>query len=192
MIHPKLERGFAGLQAGLFGGIVLLAVMSVFSVLDGARWYSYPNLVAGYFYGGRSIGAGFGWHTVSGTALQLVISSVSGALFGLLLGGLVAGRRAALPALAWGVLTLFAAGQLYRVFSPIVLVYMPGAAALVGHMIYGVCLAGAGHFSGPPAGPGFGAPLANPALGGGGSIPVSEPPGGPPDSSAGGGEERPD
>jgi hypothetical protein len=192
MIHSKLERGLAGLQAGMFGGLALLAVMLLVSVLDRRQWWNYPNLVAGYFYGARSIGAGPGWHTVSGAALQLLIAGCAGALFGVLFGGLAASRRMSLLGLAWGVLTFFASGQFYRVFSPIVLRYMPGTAALVAHMIFGVCLSGIGRFGAGPAAARFGAVVAPQPLGEAGRPLLGGPWAGPSGTPAARNGEQPD
>ena len=175
MTHSRLERGLAGLQAGMFGGIALVAVMIVVSVLDRREWWSYPNILAGYFYGVSSLGAGLGWHTVSGVALQLLVAGFAGVLFGSLFGGFGASRRMAMLGLAWGVLTFFASGQLYRVFSPIVFAYMPRGAALVAHMIYGVCLSGITRLGGEPPPPEFGAALAPPPAGKAGEPSASGP-----------------
>jgi hypothetical protein len=161
MIQSKLERGLAGLQAGMLGGIALLVVMTVVSLLDHRHWWSYPNTIAAVFYGARSIGAGLGWHTVSGAALQLVIAGVAGLLFGALFGSASAGRRNLAFGLAWGVLVYFFSGQFYRVFKPVVLVYLPGSAAMVAHLVYGVSLGWTGRLG--MAGPDdeFGRGLAN-------------------------------
>lgn len=147
MIQSKLERGLAGLQAGMLGGIVLLVVMASVSVLDRRHWWSYPNVLAAAFYGHRSIGAGFGWHTVSGMALQLLIAGAAGVVFGLLLGGFALGRRGLAFGLMWGVVLYFVSGQFFRVFKPVVFVYLPGTEALVAHLVYGVCLPMAAHDS---------------------------------------------
>jgi hypothetical protein len=148
MIHPKIERGFAGLQVGMFGGIAMLATLALVSMLDRRAWWSYPNVLGAYFYGARSIGGGPGWPTVAGIALQLLIAGCGGALFGAILGGLGGSRRVALMGLVWGVLVFYGCEQLYRSNSPIVDAYMPRSASLVAHMIYGVCLAGIGRIGG--------------------------------------------
>jgi hypothetical protein len=171
MIHPKFERGLAGLQAGMFGGAALVAVLMLVSALDRRSWWSYPNLLAACFYGARSIGGGPGWPTVAGIALQLVIAGCGGVLFGGIFGSLSSSRRIAFLGLIWGVLVFYGSEQLYRAASPIVAAYMPRSASIVAHMVYGVCLAGIGRIGGAvaqDAGPGgeaqaLGTLLATPA-----------------------------
>jgi hypothetical protein len=140
MIHSRLERGLAGLQAGMLGGIALLVVMAVFSVLDRRHWFSYPNTLGAFFYGVRSIGSGLGWHSVSGLALQLVIAGLAGALFGGIFLSADGGRRSLAFGLVWGLVVYYVSGQFYRVFKPLVLEYLPSGEALVAHLVYGVSL----------------------------------------------------
>lgn len=135
----------------MFGGFALLAVMMFVSQMDRRAWWSYPNLLSAYFYGGRSIGRGVGWSTVAGIALQLMIAAAAGALFGGVFTQLFGARRLVLPGLVWGVLVFYASEQFYRIASPVVVAYLPRGAALVAHMIYGVCLAGLGLIGVPPA-----------------------------------------
>lgn len=139
MFHSKTERSLAGLQAGMLGGLSLLAVLAVVSTLDRRSWWSYSNLLAACFYGPRTIGAGPGWPTVAGAALQMVIAGTAGALFGAAFGN-HSGRRLALFALMWGFFVFFVSEQYYRFASPAVVEYMPRSAAVIGHMIYGLCL----------------------------------------------------
>jgi hypothetical protein len=148
MIHPKIERGLAGLQVGMFGGVVMVAVLMVVSLLDRRAWWGYPNLLALAFYGARSISGGPGWPTVAGIALQLSIAGCGGLLFGGIFGSLSGSRRIAFFGLLWGVLVFYGSEQLYRGSSPIIAAYMPRSASIVAHMIYGVCLAGIGRIGG--------------------------------------------
>ena len=158
MIRSKIDRSIAGLQAGMFGGMALLAVMVLLSMLDRQAWWSYPNLIAATFYGSRSLASGPGWPTVSGIALQLLIAAIAGALFGALFGAYGRSRRIALIGLIWGVFLFYASSQLYGFIAPLVTAYLPRNAWVVAHMIYGVCLAGIGrigalHASPPPPAP---------------------------------------
>src|SRR5689334_18997380 len=86
MIHPRIERTLAGLQAGMFGGIAMLGLMMLVSLLDRRAWWSYPTLLGASFYGPRVIASGPGWPAVSGSALHLLIAGIAGAVFGAVFG----------------------------------------------------------------------------------------------------------
>jgi hypothetical protein len=141
MIHSKIERSLAGLQAGMLGGLAMLAVLALAPALDRRAWWSYPNLLAACFYGPRAIGGGLGWPTVAGGALQMLIAGTAGALFGALFGRHSGSRRIALLGLLWGFFVFFGSEQVYKFSSPVVVAYMPRSASVVAHMIYGICLA---------------------------------------------------
>lgn len=167
MFHSKLEQCLAGLQAGMFGGITLLAVMTLVPVLDREPWWTYPDLLSGCFYGVGSINGGAGWPTISGAAFQLLIAGTGGLLFGLAFGRYATHRRITLLGLAWGLFVFLLSELFYRLASPVVWAYLPRNAATVAHMIYGVCLAGMGRAGGaePDApGPVHGTPVATSGL----------------------------
>ncbi len=124
----------------MFAGAALLTVMAFASVLDRRTWWSYPNLLAATFYGPRAIGTGFGWPTISGVALQLLIAACAGAVFGTLFGGVSGSGRIALLAVLWGLLLFYASEQFFSVTNVFVLAYLPRKAAILAHMTYGLCL----------------------------------------------------
>ncbi len=128
----------------MFGGIALVGVMALVSMLDRRGWWSYPNLLASQFYGVRGVGAGPGWPTISGIAFQLMVASLAGAVFGFVFGRYGGLRRIFLLGLAWGGGVFFASEWYYRAAAPAVLVYLPRAAAMAAHMVYGACLSGIG------------------------------------------------
>jgi hypothetical protein len=164
MIHSKIERSLAGLQAGMLGGFAMLAVLALVSALDRRTWWSYPNLLAAWFYGPRSIGGGLGWPTVAGGALQMLVAGTAGAIFGALFGRHSGSRRIALLGLFWGFFVFFGTEQFYKFSSPVVVAYMPRSASVVAHMIYGICLASISRIGGVPGG--VNAPGPEPAAGG--------------------------
>lgn len=134
----------------MFGGIAMLGLMILVSLLDRRAWWSYPTLLGANFYGPRVIAAGPGWPAVSGIALHLLIASIAGAVFGAVLGGYSHARRIALLGLIWGIALFYVTDWLYRKVSPVASAYLPRAASLAGYMIYGVCLAGIGKVGAAP------------------------------------------
>jgi hypothetical protein len=163
MIHSKTERSLAGLQAGMLGGIVMIALLALVSMLDRRSWWSYPNLLSACFYGPKTIVAGLGWPTVAGAALQLVIAAAAGALFGAAFGNYTGTRRLALFALLWGLFVFFACEQCYRYWSPTVIAYMPRSAVVVAHLVYGLCLAAISRIGAAPGSARAGTMVATPA-----------------------------
>lgn len=167
MIHPLEQRHsggivrlLSGLQAGMLGGILMLTFMAGFSVLDRRAWWSYPNIIAISLDGDGSLGAGLGWHTVSGLALQLLVTSVAGGLFGLMFGDGTRNRRELVYGLVWGASLYLLSVQYYRIFKPLVFAYLPGAKVLVAHMVYGVSLPWMGRLGTAPPRPDFGREVA--------------------------------
>lgn len=140
MFHPRLKAAVTGLEAGVLGGFAMLGALAGASVADQDAWWRFPNLLATTFYGVRALRSGAGWPTVSGIALQIVIAGAAGAVFGALFGRAPGALRIALG-LGWGALLFYAAEMLYRRIAPFVVLYQPETSALLGHVLYGLCLA---------------------------------------------------
>ena len=86
MFHPRVKAALAGLEAGVLGGLVMLAAMAAASILERDVWWSYPNLLGATFYGTRALRGGAGWPTVSGVSLQIVLAGGAGVLFAITFG----------------------------------------------------------------------------------------------------------
>jgi hypothetical protein len=140
MFHPRLKAAVAGLEAGVLGGFAMLGALAGASVVDQDAWWRFPNLLATTFYGARALRSGAGWPTVSGIALQIVIAGAAGAIFGTLFGRAPGPLRLVLG-LGWGALLFYAAETLYRRIAPFIVLYQPETSALLGHVLYGLCLA---------------------------------------------------
>jgi hypothetical protein len=137
-----LTCALAGLQAGMLGGIAMLAWLSLDSSLDRRGFWSEENLFASLFYRGDAVRAGFGAKTMAGIALYLIVYSLLGALFAFALRNRFGTRRTVLSAL------VFALGWYYLSFHllwksamPLVYLLYADRPMLVGHLIYGACLA---------------------------------------------------
>jgi hypothetical protein len=140
MFHPRLKAAVTGLEAGVLGGFAMLGALAGASVADQDAWWRFPNLLATTFYGARALRSGAGWPTVSGIALQIVIAGAAGAVFGALFGRAPGALRVVLG-LGWGALLFYAAETLYRRVAPFIVLYQPETSALLGHILYGLCLA---------------------------------------------------
>lgn len=138
----RLTCALAGLQTGMLGAIGMLAWLSFDSSLDRRSFWSEENLFASFFYRGDAVRAGFGAKTLTGIALYLIVYSLLGAIFAFALGNRFGRRRTVLLAL------VFALGWYYLSFHllwktamPLVYLLYADRPMLIGHLIYGVCLA---------------------------------------------------
>jgi hypothetical protein len=134
-----MKAALAGVQAGVLGGLVMLAALSVAALLEHDAWWSYPNLIGATFYGTRALRSGAGWPTVAGISFQLVIAGCAGALFALTFGRTKAPLRAVLG-VAWGALLFYLSRKMYQEIAPLVALYAPDTSMLLGHMLLGAFL----------------------------------------------------
>ena len=139
--NPNLRFSLAGLQAGMSASLLLLAWLALTSMWYRRSIWSVPNLFASTFFGEAAFRSGFSKTTYSGVALHLIIYSVLGVLFGLL----VRGRSSRVTVLALGV--SFGVVTYYLLFSviwknvnPLVALYVPNRPMLAGHVLYGAML----------------------------------------------------
>lgn len=161
-----LSAGLAGLQAGMLGGFGLLAWLGIVSLWDRRSFWHDENLFATFFYGDDAVRAGFGIKTLPGLALYLLIYSALGFIFALAARNHFPPRRLLLAAL------IFALGWFYLSFHllwksamPLVYLLYADRPMIVGHLIYGACLARfPGYLPGKKRGPGAGPDGPTPAL----------------------------
>src|SRR5689334_21823616 len=74
----------AGLQAGMMAALLMLGWLGVSAVWQQHTFWSAANQMATVLHGGAAIVSGFGPYTASGLALYLVVYSLIGAVFALL------------------------------------------------------------------------------------------------------------
>jgi hypothetical protein len=137
------RRALSGLQAGVVGAVAVLVFFILSAKLQGQPWWSTLNILGSTVYQHAAFWRGFGRVTFAGMAVQVFWASVVGILFGLafarvrsFLAGLVIGM---LTGVAWFYLSHRA---LFPWVSPLVPVYAPQPATLIGHVLFGLSLAG--------------------------------------------------
>jgi hypothetical protein len=136
-----LARAASGLEAGVVGGLAMLSVLIVFSLLRGRVWWETPNLLGSTFYGLRAFRSGVSMATLSGVAFHLVITGTVGVVFGLLCGAMQGRSRLLLVGVAAGVFWYYLANALlWRQINPLIPVYTFVPAALASHGVFGACL----------------------------------------------------
>ena len=139
--ESKLNLAMAGLEAGVLGGLFMMAWLAALSMLQGRSRWSVPNLMASTFYGDAALRRGFRWTTLSGVALQLIVCAMAGLLFGLAVSGI--GNRVRVMALglmagvAWYYLGL---GVFWNYVNPMVPLYTRGGGMFLAHLGMGFFL----------------------------------------------------
>jgi hypothetical protein len=110
------ERLVAGMLAGLVGGIVLSAFLTLLSIMDGTDVWIGAKVAGVPLLGERALQPGFDAGAVLvGVTSHLGVSMTWGALFGLLVGG-CPGTIVVVAGLAWGIV----------VWATMYLVVLPG------------------------------------------------------------------
>src|SRR5437879_13595458 len=117
----KINLAMAGVEAGILGGLFMMLWLAFLSLLQGRSVWSVPNLLASTFYGEAALRRGFRWTTLSGLALQLIVSATAGLLFGLAVSGIVSRGRVMLLGLTAGAFWAFLTrGVFWQYVKPMV------------------------------------------------------------------------
>jgi len=132
----------AGLQAGMLAACWMLLWLGLGAVWQRRSFWTSENLMASAFYGDLAIRRGFAARTLSGLALYLLLYSVLGALFGMLVSNRLARLWVLLVSILFGLSWYYLSFQLlWKSVLPLVaLLHAPEPTAL-GHLIYGAVLA---------------------------------------------------
>ncbi len=132
----------AGLQAGMIGICWMLAWLGLSAMGQRRGFWTAENLMASVFQGDAAIPRGFGFGTLSGIALYLLIYSLLGAAFALgvrnrftSLGTVLLGL---LFSVGWYWLWFRALGQ---TVMPLVWLLHAANSTVFGHVIFGVSIA---------------------------------------------------
>jgi len=142
-----LDVFLAGLQAGLIGVLWMLAWLGMSSMLEHRGFWMPENLLSSVFYGNTVPSVGFSGGTLPGLALYILLYSVFGALFGLVV--LSWAKPIALPrltlllaAVAWGLAGYwFTLQMLWKSLIPLAAVLHSRPGNLLGHVLYGTLIA---------------------------------------------------
>jgi len=128
----------AGIQAGVVGALILLGYLALDSAWHRRSVWTVPNLLASTFYGESAYRPGLGARTGAGVALLLVLYGVLGAIFALVIRDQDSRFRVTLLGLIYGTGWFFLSFDvLWKHVNPLVQIYSPDRAMLVGHLLYG-------------------------------------------------------
>jgi hypothetical protein len=146
--EPKwaVPRLLSGIEAGVIGGIAMLAMLVSGSLWRGEPWWMPSNLLGSTFYGAQALSAGPGRATLAGGALHIFMTGSIGAAFGLLCGGIRPRRRLVLLGTLAGLISHgLADALLWQRINPLVPLYSAQPATLLSHAVFGACLGSMAH-----------------------------------------------
>lgn len=140
-VKPMLPLPLVGLEAGVLGGLAMLALLILNSRWHSHPWWSIPNLLGSTFYKHRAFHMGLGMASASGIALHLMMSGLAGIVFALLIAGALSRTRSTLLGIAAGLVWYYAALHLlFPRIGPLVSRYAPEPATLLAYILFGICL----------------------------------------------------
>jgi hypothetical protein len=146
-LEPKraVPRLLSGIEAGVLGGIAMLALLVSGSVLRGDLWWMPANLLGSTFYGVRALTAGVGRATLAGSALHIFMTGSIGAAFGLMCGGIRRRHRLVLLGMLAGLIWHgLADAWLWYKINPLIPLYSAHPATLFSQALFGACLGSMG------------------------------------------------
>ncbi len=140
-----LLRCLAGLQAGVLGGLAMLAYFSVDAVLRQQRWNSPEILMGTVVYGNWAIWHGHLRAVLAGAGFQIVAAGFAGLAFAFLFAGLRVVQERRLAALTLALTFAFAwywlwYAQLFPRVAPLVPQYTAKPVAIAAHTLLGLFL----------------------------------------------------
>ena len=139
--RSKINLVMAGVEAGVLGGLFVMAWLATLSLLQGRSIWSMPNLLASTFYGEAALRRGFRWSSLSGVALQVIVSAAVGLLFGLAVSGVANRGRVMMLGLAAGAAWYFlSVGIFWKYVNSMVPLYAGGGGMFLAHVGMGAFL----------------------------------------------------
>jgi len=136
--RPRWSLALAGIQAGTVGALILLGYLALDSAWHRHSVWTVPNLLASTFYGESAYRQGFSAGTSVGVALLLLLYGALGLLFALVVRDHGTRMRVVVAGLIYGTGWFFLSFDiLWKHVNPMVQIYSPDRAMLVGHVLYG-------------------------------------------------------
>jgi hypothetical protein len=136
-----VPRLLAGIEAGVLGGLAMIAGVAAVAAATGQPVWTAPNLFASLFLGPAALDRTFHSATVSGLALQLFAAGLVGLAFGACAGGSRSRLRVFLLGILAGLIWYYLAQTLLmRKFGVTALLYTAPKTMLFGNLCLGVVL----------------------------------------------------
>jgi hypothetical protein len=125
----------------MLGALAMLAWLGIASASERRGFWGFANLFASAFRRYAYAPRGFEFATLSGTALWLLLYSLLGAGFAVLVRGRMQPVRGALTAIVFSMAWFYISFHwLWRHALPMVYLFYPERPVALGHVLYGICL----------------------------------------------------
>ncbi|MBZ2184833.1 MAG: hypothetical protein K7J46_08970 [Bryobacter sp.] len=138
---PRIERTLAALQAATLSFLLTTFWFGISTSANSHSFWTLPNLMSGVFYGPASLRPDFGFHTLSGLALHVLLSCLFAVLYALAvpatlppLSGLLIGILSA----SWWFYVLDA--FFWRPLFPAMSVYSRRPSIFFSFVLMGICI----------------------------------------------------
>ena len=119
----------------------MLALLAAASMWNRRFWWEVPNLLGSTFYRYRAFRFGSGKATLAGGALELTITGLIGALFGIVFGHVRSRHRLMLLGTLAGLGWFYLANTvLWPRINPLVPMYLPEPSTVLSHLLFGIVL----------------------------------------------------
>lgn len=148
------QRVSAGLQAGMLGGLVMLAWIMTGAWVQGQSFWTIPNLLAYSFYGNRMYRPDFVWRTWSGLGFHFLFAGVLGIVFALIVPRATRPVVAGLLGVVFSLFLYAVAGVwLWERINPPMQLYARQPFVLAGYLLFGLLLGAVPLFNVRPSPP---------------------------------------
>jgi hypothetical protein len=139
--HRLVCRALAGIETGVLGGLVMFGVLAAGSLVDFRTPWVLPNLLGSALNGHPALDASFGWVTVSGLGLHVLIAGLIGIVFGIVAGASRRRLRVTLLGILVGLCWhFFSQAWFASKLGVLVTVYSPSRPFFLAHLAYGIVL----------------------------------------------------
>ncbi len=137
----RLDRLFAALQAGSLASLLMIFWCGIASRSSSHSFWTFPNLMAGIFYGQNSLQPDFGFYTLSGLSVHLLLS----AIFALIFAAVIPPTLRPLTSLVLGILSAttwfyLLDGFFWRNSFPLVSQYSRRPSIFFSFVLLGICV----------------------------------------------------
>jgi hypothetical protein len=138
---PRIERILAALQAAILSFLVTTFWFGISTSANSHSFWTLPNLMSGVFYGASSLRPDFGFHTLSGLALHVLLSC----LFAILYAMAVPSTLPTLPSLLIGILAAswwfyLLDAFFWRPLFPAMSIYSRRPSIFFSFVLMGICI----------------------------------------------------
>jgi hypothetical protein len=138
---PRIERLLAAFQAAILSFLLTTFWFGIATTANSHSFWTLPNLMSGVFFGPSSLRPDFGFHTLSGLALHVLLSCLFATLYSLVVPttlSLLASLLVGILAASWWFYLLDA--FFWRPLFPAMSMYSRRPSIFFSFVLMGICI----------------------------------------------------